>query len=59
MKKAFLVATVALLMGSVVAAANDGDKKNKSGKAKSEQCCKKTCTKPGKACCDKRKCDKS
>lgn len=60
MKKAFLLATVALLIGSAAAYSNEGDKnKNKTGKAKTEQCCKKTCTKPGKPCCDKRKCAKS
>ncbi|WP_276483943.1 hypothetical protein [Paraflavitalea pollutisoli] len=60
MKKVFFLATMALLMSSAVAYSNEGEKnKQKTGKGKTENCCKKTCTKPGKPCCEKPKCTKS
>lgn len=53
MKKLFLLAAVAMLMGSTVAFANGGDKNKKKGsKAKTEKTCKKSC-------CDKAKCKKN
>lgn len=63
MKKLFLLATIAMLMGSV-AFANDGDKgKNKGKKTSTEKTTKKRCPepcpKPCPPCCDKNKCDKS
>ena len=60
MKKLFLLATIAMLMGSSVAFANDGGKgKNKGNKSKTEKKCPKPCPQPCPPCCDKSKCDKS
>jgi len=59
MKKIFLLATVAMLMSSAVAFANDGDKgKNKGDKARTEKKCPKPCPTPCPPCCDKNKCNK-
>lgn len=57
MKKLFLLATVAMLMSSAVAFANDGGKDKK--KARTEKKCPKPCPKPCPPCCDKNKCEKS
>lgn len=63
MKKIFLLATIAMLMGSTVTFANGGDKnKNKGSKAKTEKTCTKACPKPCPKpclpCCDNSKCAK-
>lgn len=56
MKKLFLLATIAMLMGSTVTFANEGGKdKTKGSKSKTE----KKCPKPCPPCCDKGKCGKS
>jgi hypothetical protein len=59
MKKVFLLATVALLMSSTVALANDGGKNKNKGKARTEKKCPTPCPKPCPPCCDKNKCEKS
>lgn len=63
MKKLFLLATVAMLMGSSIAFANGGGKdKGRKSKASTEKTCVKPCPKPCPApcppCCDNNKCDK-
>ena len=59
MKKLFVLATIAMLMGSSVAFANGGDKnKNKGNKARTEKKCTKPCPQPCPPCCNKSKCDK-
>jgi hypothetical protein len=60
MKRLFLLATIAMLMGSTVAFANDGDKdKTKGSKTKTEKKCPKPCPEPCPPCCKKGKCEKS
>jgi hypothetical protein len=55
MKKSFLLAIMAMLIGSSVTFANGGDKnKNKGNKARTE----KKCPEPCPPCCNKSKCDK-
>lgn len=58
MKKIFLLATIAMLMGGSVAFANGGKDKNKGKKTSTEKTCTKPCPKPCPPCCDKSKCDK-
>lgn len=59
MKKLFLLATIAMLMGGSVAFANDGGKDKNKGKARTEKKCPKPCPQPCPPCCDKSKCGKS
>jgi hypothetical protein len=57
MKKLFLLATIAMLMGSTVAFAGGGDK-NKGKKARTEKKCPQPCPQPCPPCCDKSNCEK-
>jgi hypothetical protein len=60
MKKLFLLATIATLMGSSVTFASDGGKdKTKGSKPRTEKKCPKPCPEPCPPCCKKGKCEKS